>query len=55
MLLENFKLAIKSMVTSKMRTFLSLLGIVIGVGSVVAIMTLGESVKTAINGEMELS
>ena len=55
MLLENFKLAIKSMVTSKMRTFLSLLGIVIGVGSVVAIMTLGESVKNAINGEMELS
>lgn len=55
MLLENFKLAIKSMVTSKMRTFLSLLGIVIGVGSVVAIMTLGESVKGSINDEMALS
>ena len=55
MLLENFKLAIKSMVTSKMRTFLSLLGIVIGVGSVVAIMTLGESVKGSINDEMNLS
>ena len=55
MFLENFKLAIKSMVTSKMRTFLSLLGIVIGVGSVVAIMTLGESVKSTINGEMDLS
>ena len=55
MLLENFKLAVKSMVTSKMRTFLSLLGIVIGVGSVVAIMTLGESVKGAINGEMNIS
>lgn len=55
MLLENFKLAIKSMVTSKMRTFLSLLGIVIGVGSVVAIMTLGESVKGSINEEMNLS
>ena len=55
MFLENFKLAIKSMVTSKMRTFLSLLGIVIGVGSVVAIMTLGESVKSTINGEMNLS
>ncbi len=55
MLLENFKLAIKSMITSKMRTFLSLLGIVIGVGSVVAIMTLGESVKGSINDEMNLS
>lgn len=43
------------MVTSKMRTFLSLLGIVIGVGSVVAIMTLGESVKGSINDEMNLS
>lgn len=55
MFLENFKLAIKSMITSKMRTFLSLLGIVIGVGSVVAIMTLGESVKGSINDEMALS
>lgn len=55
MLLENFKLAFKSMVTSKMRTFLSLLGIVIGVGSVVAIMTLGESVKDSINSDMNLS
>lgn len=55
MLLENFKLALKSMVTSKMRTFLSLLGIVIGVGSVVAIMTLGESVKSSINSDMNLS
>ncbi len=43
------------MVTSKMRTFLSLLGIVIGVGSVVAIMTLGESVKDSINSDMNLS
>ena len=43
------------MVTSKMRTFLSLLGIVIGVGSVVAIMTLGESVKQSINADMNLS
>ncbi len=43
------------MVTSKMRTFLSLLGIVIGVGSVVAIMTLGESVKSSINSDMNLS
>ena len=54
MFLENFKLAINSMLTSKMRTFLSLLGIVIGVGSVVTIMNLGESVKSSINEQMDI-
>ena len=54
MFLENFKLAINSMLTSKMRTFLSLLGIVIGVGSVVTIMNLGESVKASITDQMDL-
>ena len=44
MVLENIKLAFSSMAQSKMRTLLSLLGIVIGVASVVAILNLGESV-----------
>lgn len=43
MLFENIKLAFKSMWTNKMRTILSLLGIVIGVTSVVTILNLGNS------------
>ena len=43
MILENIRLAFSSMAQSKMRTLLSLLGIVIGVASVVAILNLGES------------
>ena len=43
MILENIRLAFSSMAQSKMRTLLSLLGIVIGVTSVVAILNLGES------------
>ncbi|NCB01168.1 MAG: FtsX-like permease family protein [Spirochaetia bacterium] len=48
MVWENIKLALKDMVTSKMRTLLSLLGIVIGVASVIAILTLGQSATKSI-------
>ena len=54
MFLENLKLAFNSMFTNKMRTFLSLLGIVIGVGSVVTIMNLVESVKRSITDSMNI-
>ena len=45
---ENIKLAFKSMFTNKLRTLLSLLGIVIGVMSVVTILTLGNSASGSI-------
>ncbi|MGP1419950.1 MAG: ABC transporter permease [Sphaerochaetaceae bacterium] len=48
MIWENIKLAFSSMKSNKMRTMLSLLGIVIGVGSVVAILTLGNSATESI-------
>jgi len=48
MIWENIHLALKAMVASKMRTLLSLLGIVIGVGSVIAILTLGQSATKSI-------
>ena len=54
MFLENLKLAFGNMFTNKMRTLLSLLGIVIGVGSVVTIMNLGESVKKSITDSMNI-
>jgi putative ABC transport system permease protein len=48
MVWENIKLAFKDMAASKLRTLLSLLGIVIGVASVIAILTLGESATKSI-------
>ncbi len=53
MFFENIKLAFKSMFSNKLRTFLSLLGIVIGVGSVVAILTLGASASGSITQSLE--
>lgn len=54
MFFENLKLALSSMFTSKMRTFLSLLGIIIGVGSVVAILNLGQSANESITESMQI-
>ncbi len=54
MFFENIKLALSSMFSNKMRTFLSLLGIVIGVGSVVAILNLGESANQSITATMQI-
>lgn len=54
MFFENLKLALSSMFTNKMRTFLSLLGIVIGVGSVVAILNLGQSANDSITESMQI-
>jgi putative ABC transport system permease protein len=59
MIWENIKLALKDMMASKMRTLLSLLGIVIGVASVIAILTLGESAtksitQTIVEGGLEM-
>lgn len=39
--------ALGSLVAAKQRTLLALLGVIIGVGSVMAMLTLGETVKTA--------
>ena len=39
---QYFKLAVKSLRTSKMRAFLTMLGIIIGVGAVIVIISLGD-------------
>ena len=54
MVWENIKIALTSMVHNKMRTLLSLLGIIIGVGSVVAILNLGQSVSDSITESMNV-
>ncbi|MDD5848323.1 MAG: ABC transporter permease [Firmicutes bacterium] len=43
MLMENIRLAAASMAANKLRTFLTMLGIIIGIASVIAIMTVGNS------------
>ncbi len=43
---QCFKMAFKSIYTSKMRSFLTMLGIIIGVGAVIIIMALGNGMTT---------
>ncbi|KGE71687.1 ABC transporter permease [Spirochaeta lutea] len=52
MILENFRLAIHSLTSNKMRTLLSLLGIVIGVASVITITSLGESASASVTSSI---
>ena len=49
---ENIKLALKNFINNKMRTILSLLGIMIGVSSVIMITTLGNSATSNIKNEI---
>ena len=39
---ENIILAINSLLSNKMRALLTMLGIIIGIGSVIAIITVGD-------------
>ena len=55
MFFENLKLAFSSMKSGRMRTFLSLLGIIIGVASVVTILNLGNSAKGSITNSITSS
>ena len=45
-LLETFKLALRNIAASKMRTFLTMLGIIIGVMAVIVIVGLGNGMET---------
>ena len=42
---ESISLAFSSLRTNKMRSFLTLLGIIVGISSVIAILTLGHALK----------
>lgn len=45
---ENVKLALSGLLGNKMRSLLTMLGIIIGIGSVIAIMTVSSSLTTSI-------
>lgn len=50
---ENFKMAFQSIKVNKIRSFLTMLGIIIGISSVIAIAAIGEGARILIIGEFE--
>ncbi len=50
---QYFKLAVKSLRTSKMRAFLTMLGIIIGVGAVIVIISLGNGLTGMVEQQVE--
>ncbi|WP_035768659.1 ABC transporter permease [Butyrivibrio sp. NC2002] len=52
MLLENVMLALTGLLANKMRTFLTMLGIIIGIASVIGIMTVGDAMNKSVMGSM---
>lgn len=53
LLLENITLAISSLLSNKMRALLTMLGIIIGIGSVIAIITVGDSLTLSVSENMQ--
>lgn len=49
---ENIFLAFTSLMSNKMRSLLTMLGIIIGIGAVIAIVTVGNSLTNSITSEM---
>ncbi len=52
MFFENLKMALASLRRAKTRSFLTMLGIIIGVASVTSVMAIGQGVKHAVVGEV---
>lgn len=50
---ENIILAINSLLSNKMRALLTMLGIIIGIGSVIAIITVGNSLTLSVSENMQ--
>ncbi|OPL17497.1 MAG: hypothetical protein AVO38_00490 [delta proteobacterium ML8_D] len=52
-ILENIKIAFSSLFLNKLRAFLTMLGIIIGVGAVVAVISVGAGTEAAITENMQ--
>ncbi|MEG2732990.1 MAG: ABC transporter permease [Clostridium sp.] len=46
MLIENMKMAFSALKANKMRSFLTMLGIIIGIGSVISIVSIGDTMRS---------
>ena len=44
-ILDLFKMAVRSLISHKLRTFLTALGIIIGVASVISMISIGEGAR----------
>lgn len=53
LVIENILLAFSSLLSNKMRALLTMLGIIIGISSVIAIMTVGNSISNSVATTME--
>ena len=53
LILENILLALSGLKSNKMRTLLTMLGIIIGIAAVIAIMTIGDSINTSVTTSMQ--
>lgn len=47
MIFENLRMALLSLKANKLRSFLTMLGIIIGIGAVIAIVSIGDTMRTA--------
>ncbi|MBN2004631.1 MAG: ABC transporter permease [Anaerolineae bacterium] len=52
-LLESLRLAIKALISNKLRAALTMLGIIIGVGAVITLMSVGEGVQAYITKQFQ--
>ncbi|HUM37060.1 MAG TPA: ABC transporter permease, partial [Anaerolineae bacterium] len=52
-LLESLRLALRSLVTNKLRAALTMLGIIIGVGAVITLLSVGEGVQSYITAQFQ--
>ncbi|QHI73006.1 ABC transporter permease [Aminipila terrae] len=53
LIIENLFLAIAGLKTNKMRSLLTMLGIIIGISSVIAIVSVGDSISASIEKDMK--
>ena len=53
MLMENIRMAVTSLLANKSRALLTMLGIIIGIASVIAIMTVGNSLTVSVSTSMQ--
>ncbi len=53
LLFENIAMAVSGLLANKMRALLTMLGIIIGIGSVIGIMTVGDSLQSSVTESMQ--
>src|SRR5258706_2271362 len=50
---ENFRIALRALAANKLRSALTMLGIIIGVAAVVALMAIGTGATASITGQVQ--